>query len=109
MSVRKTEKTSGNRRLKENRQLQSQMIGHGVESTFEAAVGVQWMGEALRGSVPVKCIGRRCRLCWRVRCVVGVEVSQWEQYCIHGCDVGAVMSFADQPTRESCTRAMPPR
>lgn len=46
MSVRKTEKTSGNRRLKENRQLQSQMIGHGVKGTFEAAVDVQWLGGA---------------------------------------------------------------
>jgi len=42
MSVEKTERTSGNRRLKENRQLQSQMIGHGVKGTFEAAVDVQW-------------------------------------------------------------------
>lgn len=46
MTVRKTEKTSGNRRLKENRQLHSQMIGHGVKGTFEAAVGVQWEGGA---------------------------------------------------------------
>jgi hypothetical protein len=46
MSVRKTEKTSGNRRLKENCQLQSQMIGHGVKGTFEAAVDVQWLGRA---------------------------------------------------------------
>jgi len=46
MSVRETEKTSGNRRLKENRQLQSQMIGHGVKGTFEAAVDVQWLGGA---------------------------------------------------------------
>ena len=43
MSVRETEKTSGNRRLKENRQLQSQMIVHGVKGTFGDAVGVQWM------------------------------------------------------------------
>jgi hypothetical protein len=43
MSVREIEKTSRNRRLKENRQLQSQMIVHGVKGTFGDAVGVQWM------------------------------------------------------------------
>jgi len=54
MSVKKGEKTSRNRRLKENRQLQSQMIVHGVKGTFEAVVGgpVDNRG-ALRGSVPV--------------------------------------------------------
>jgi hypothetical protein len=43
ISVREIEKASRNRRLKENVQLQSQMIVHGVKGTFGDAVGVQWM------------------------------------------------------------------
>jgi hypothetical protein len=62
MSVRETEKTSGNRRLKENRQLQSQMIGHGVKGTFEAAGG---------GSVAVGAILRP-----QLRCGSGDVVCQ---------------------------------
>lgn len=57
---------------------------------------------ALKGGVPVKISGRRDRLGWRVRYAVGVGVSRWEQYCVHGCDVGAVMSFA---AAKSCRRA----
>ena len=96
MSVRETEKTSGNRRLKENRQLQSQMIDHGVKGTLEAAVVVQLGGSCAfkGGGLPVKVT---------VRSVARVgECGMWRgwwcrgrsKYCVHGCDVGAVMSFA---------------
>ena len=44
--------------------------------------------------MPVELSNRRERRCWRVRYAMEVEVSRWVQYCVHGCDVGAVMSFA---------------
>jgi hypothetical protein len=51
--------------------------------------------------VPVGLSNRSGRLCWRARYAVGVEVSRWEQYCVHGCAVGAVMSFAAQKLQKS--------
>ena len=44
--------------------------------------------------MPVELSNRSDRPCWRVRYAMEVEESRWVQYCVHGCDVGAVMSFA---------------
>jgi hypothetical protein len=44
--------------------------------------------------VPIELSNRSDRLYWRVRYATDVGVSRWVQYCVHGCDVGAVMSFA---------------
>lgn len=44
--------------------------------------------------MPIELSDRSDRLWWRVRYAMEVEESRWVQYCVHGCDVGAVMSFA---------------
>lgn len=49
--------------------------------------------------MPFELSVRSDRLCWRVRYAMEVEESRWVQYCVHGCDVGAVMSFASASSK----------
>lgn len=65
---------------------------------------------ALNGGVPVGVSDRSDRLGRRVRIAVGVGVSRWQQYCVHGCDVRVVVSSSTQKLQnERSTRDEPPR